>query len=253
MKFTVLGSGAVGGVPLYGCDCPACQRARTVSSYIRRPASALIEYGNTRIALDAGLADFGQRFPSGSLDAVLLTHYHMDHVAGLFEIRWGKGASLAIHGPVDEHGCDDLHTHHGILDFSSTVEPFQSFTINDIRITALPLIHSRPTLGYFIEVDGARMAYLTDTVDLPAATLAFLQTHRPDLMLLDCSHPPSGTPRRNHNDLNLALSLHQKIAPLETWLTHISHDLDAWLMAHPEPLPQGVSIAQDGQVWRGLV
>jgi len=134
MKFTVLGSGAVGGVPLYGCDCPACQRARAVSSYIRHPASALIEHGNTRIALDAGLADFGTRFQSGSLDAVLLTHYHMDHVAGLFAIRWGKGASLTIHGPVDEHGCADLHTHPGILDFSSTVEPFLSFTINDIRI-----------------------------------------------------------------------------------------------------------------------
>lgn len=253
MKFSVLGSGAVGGVPLYGCTCPACQRARAVSSFIRRPASALIEHGATRIAIDAGLADFGTRFPSGSLDAVLLTHYHMDHVAGLFEIRWGKGASLAIHGPVDEKGCDDLHTHPGILNFSATVEPFQRFSINDIHITALPLIHSRPTLGYFVEVDGARIAYLTDTVDLPASTLAFLQTHRPDLLLLDCSHPPSDTPRRNHNDLNLALSLQQKIAPLETWLTHISHDLDAWLMAHPESLPRGVSIAQDGRVWRGLV
>ncbi|MEW5838583.1 MAG: phosphonate metabolism protein PhnP [Pseudomonadota bacterium] len=251
MKFTVLGSGAVGGVPLYGCTCPACQRARAVSSYIRRPACALLEHGKTRIALDAGLADFGHRFPSGSLDAILLTHYHMDHVAGLFDIRWGKGASLAIHGPVDDQGCADLHTHHGILDFSASVEPFQAFSINDICITALPLIHSRPTLGYFIEVDGARIAYLTDTVDLPADTLAFLQTHRPDLMLLDCSHPPSDMPRRNHNDLNLALRLHQGIAPLQTWLTHIGHDLDAWLMQSPDILPSEISIAQDGRVWRG--
>ncbi|HES76865.1 MAG TPA: phosphonate metabolism protein PhnP [bacterium] len=253
MKFTLLGTGAVGGVPLYGCDCPACQRARTVQSFIRRPSSALIEHGHTRIALDAGPPDFGARFPSGSLDAVLLTHYHMDHVAGLFEIRWGKGASLAVHGPIDEHGCDDLHIHHGILDFSATLEAFQSFFINDIRITALPLIHSRPTLGYFLEADGTRIAYLTDTVDLPAATLAFLQTHRPDLMVLDCSHPPSDTPRRNHNDLNLALQLHQRIAPPETWLTHISHDLDAWLIEHPNPLPQGVFVGRDGQYWRGLI
>ena len=253
MKFTLLGSGAVGGVPLYGCDCPACLRARTFKDHIRRPASALLEHAGTRIALDAGLADFGQRFPSGSLDALLLTHYHMDHVAGLFEIRWGKGASLAVHGPVDEKGCDDLHTHHGILDFSATLEPFQCFEINDIRITALPLIHSRPTLGYFLEVDGARIAYLTDTVDLPATTLAFLQTHRPDVMVLDCSHPPSDTPRRNHNDLNLALQLHKSIAPLETWLTHIGHDLDAWFMAHPNALPLGVLLAHDGQIWHGLM
>ncbi|HET19548.1 MAG TPA: phosphonate metabolism protein PhnP, partial [Chromatiales bacterium] len=45
MKLTLLGSGAVGGVPLYGCDCPACVRARAMSDYIRRPASALLEAG----------------------------------------------------------------------------------------------------------------------------------------------------------------------------------------------------------------
>lgn len=253
MKFTLLGTGAVGGVPLYGCDCPACVRARAVTDYIRRPASALLEAGNTRIALDAGLPDFSHRFPSGSLNAVLLTHYHMDHVAGLFEMRWGKGPSLPVHGPLDAEGCADLHKHHGLLDFSRTLEPFDRFQLDEVAVTALPLIHSKPTLGYALQHDGLCIAYLTDTADLPGTTLEFLKTHRPDLMVLDCSHPPRDTPPHNHNDIHLALQLHQAIKPFETWLTHIGHDLDAWLIDHPDSLPPRMRAARDGQIWTGMV
>ena len=253
MKLTLLGTGAVGGVPLYGCDCPACTRARAVSDFVRRPASALLEADGLRIALDAGLADFGHRFPSGSLDAVLLTHYHMDHVAGLFELRWGKGARLPVHGPVDAEGCADLHKHPGLLDFSFTLQPFQQLALGGIRITALPLNHSKPTLGYFFEHEGQRIAYLTDTAGLPPDTETFLKTHCPDLMVLDCSHPPRDTPPRNHNDIHLAIVLHHRIKPVETWLTHIGHDLDAWLMSNPEALPARMKAARDGWVWQGIL
>ncbi|MFZ5579849.1 MAG: phosphonate metabolism protein PhnP [Pseudomonadota bacterium] len=253
MKFTLLGTGAVGGVPLYGCDCPACVRARAVTDFVRRPASALFEAEGLRIALDAGLADFGHRFPSGSLDAVLLTHYHMDHVAGLFEMRWGKGRVLPVHGPRDAEGCADLFQHTGLLDFSPILEPFAHLTLGNTHITALPLIHSKPTLGYFIQHDGLRIAYLTDTIGLPLETESFLKAHRPDLMVLDCSHPPRDVPPRNHNDINLALALHQSIKPFETWLTHIGHDLDAWLMQNPDVLPARMKAACDGWAWQGIL
>ncbi|MEW5972485.1 MAG: phosphonate metabolism protein PhnP [Pseudomonadota bacterium] len=257
MKFTLLGSGAVGGVPLYGCTCPACVRARAVKDFVRRPASALFEAGGLRIALDAGLTDFGQRFdpctPGGGLDAVLLTHYHMDHVAGLFEMRWGKGRVLPVHGPLDVEGCADLFKHPGLLDFSHSLEPFAQLEWGGTRITALPLIHSRPTLGYFIQHDGLNIAYLTDTVGLPQETKGFLKAHRPDLMVLDCSHPPRDAPPRNHNDIRLALGIHQSIQPGETWLTHIGHDLDNWLMQNPDALPAHIKMARDGWVWRSVL
>ena len=249
MKLTLLGTGAVGGVPLYGCNCKACQRARAVSDFVRRPASALLEVDGFCIALDAGLPDFAHRFPPGSLRAVLLTHFHMDHVAGLFDMRWGKSAPLAVYAPQDDEGCADLLKHPGFLDFSSTLEPFQRLEMDALSITALPLNHSKPTLGYFLEHAGERIAYLTDTVGLPPATLAFLQQNLPDLMVLDCSHPPRDTVPRNHNDLPLAIELHQQIHPIETWLTHIGHELDAWLMQNPRSLPAGMRVAQDAWVW----
>ncbi|MDG4868582.1 phosphonate metabolism protein PhnP [Guyparkeria sp. 1SP6A2] len=250
MKLSLLGTGAVGGVPLYGCDCPACSQARSRPELVRRPASAVYETGGVRLALDAGRVDFGQKFPNGSLDALLLTHYHMDHVAGLFDIRWGKGAKLPVHGPRDTQGCADLFQHPGLLDFCPVLEPFASREWEDTRVTALPLIHSKPTLGYFIKYQRSCIAYLTDTAGLPAETHAFLTAHRPDLMILDCTHPPRDTPPRGHNDVDLACELHRSIQPGETWLTHIGHDLDAWLMAHPDALPGGIKVAHDGWVWQ---
>lgn len=74
MRLTFLGTGAAGGVPLYGCDCRACARARCDPQYIRRPCSALIESGDTRILIDEGLTDLHERFPSGMLSAIVLTH-----------------------------------------------------------------------------------------------------------------------------------------------------------------------------------
>ncbi len=253
MKLTLLGTGAVGGVPLYGCDCKACQRARAVSDFVRRPASALLEVDGFCIALDAGLPDFGHRFPPGSLRAVLLTHFHMDHVAGLFELRWGKGAGLPVYAPHDDEGCADLLKHPGLLDFSQRMEPFGVLDMGELRITALPLIHSKPTLGYFFEHGGERIAYLSDTVGLPPASLDFLRRKTPDLMVLDCSHPPRDTPPRNHNDIPRAIALHQQILPIETWLTHIGHDLDAWLMQHQNQIPARMRVAHDGLCWAGLM
>ena len=83
MRVTFLGTGAAGGVPLYGCDCPACARARRDPAHQRRPCSALLESGDDRILVDAGLTDLHQRFPAGSLSTILLTHFHTDHAGGL--------------------------------------------------------------------------------------------------------------------------------------------------------------------------
>lgn len=57
----------------------------------------------------------------------------MDHVQGLFPLRWGVGDSIPIYGPPDEQGCDDLFKHPGLLDFSHTMEPFVVFDLQGYR------------------------------------------------------------------------------------------------------------------------
>lgn len=246
MRLTFLGTGAAGGVPLYGCACAACRHAHTDRSAQRRPCSALIGDGTTRLLLDAGLMDLHERYPSGTLSAILLTHFHADHVQGLFHLRWGTGTRIPVHAPPDAEGCADLYKHPGLLDFVR-LSKFEAFTVGTLRITPLPLIHSKPTYGYAIEnAEGVRVAYLTDTAGLPPATEAFLCEWRAHGLALDCSYPPRKEPGRNHNDWNDALAIVDAVRPRRAWLTHIGHELDHWLREAAPALPQHVAVAADG-------
>lgn len=248
MRITFLGTGDAGGVPLYGCDCAACVRAHGNAGYRRRNCSALIESGATRILLDAGLTDLAERFPPSSLSAILVTHFHPDHVQGLFHLRWGRGAAIPVYAPPDAQGCADLYKNHGLLDFRRLAE-FEPFSITDLHITPVPLVHSKMTFGYAIEdALGRRFAYLTDTAGLPPNTESFLASWRPDGMALDCTHPPCGGASRNHNDFSSALASIDAIAPEAAWLTHIGHDFDCWDMDAAPALPHGIHIARDGEL-----
>jgi phosphoribosyl 1,2-cyclic phosphate phosphodiesterase len=112
----------------------------------------------------------------------------------------------------------------------------------------LPLQHSKPTLGYLLEGEGRRIAYLTDTVGLPPATLAWLQLDPLDVLVLDCSMPPQPQAPRNHNDLTLALQSIEDTGAQVGVLTHVGHTLDAWLLVHRSSLPRNVTVGRDGCV-----
>lgn len=246
MKLTILGSGNAAGVPVYGCDCIACKRAQASSAHARGPCSALLETDKGQLLIDAGLADLKTRFPAGSLSHILLTHYHMDHVHGLFPLRWGRAPSIAVIGPDDPAGCDDLHKHPGLLDFTRKAVVGEKLNVLGVDILPLALNHSRPTLGYRIGPADNNLAYLTDTCGLPSDTLACLRDAPPQVMVIDCSYPPRPEGPRNHNTLDDALAIHHSIRPKRTILSHIGHQLDDWLLAHPNTLPSDVQLAYDG-------
>jgi phosphoribosyl 1,2-cyclic phosphate phosphodiesterase len=246
MRVSFLGTGAAGGVPLYGCDCPACARARACSDFRRRPCSALVEAGDTRVLLDAGLTDLAERITPGTLAAIVLTHFHADHVQGLLHLRWGCGPRIAVYGPPDAEGCADLFRHPGLLEFRP-LAAFEPLVLGPLTLTPLPLIHSKPTFGYAIgSAGGARFAYLTDAAGLPPESEAFLRAWRPAGIALDCSHPPREAAPRNHNDWTRALAVIAAVAPERAWLTHVGHELDHWLLDARPALPPGTAVAADG-------
>jgi len=248
MRLTLLGTGDARQVPVYGCECPACAAAHQDQRLRRLPCSALLECGDQRWLIDSGLTDLTERFPPRSLSGILQTHYHADHAQGLLHLRWGQGFVIPVHGPVDPEGLSDLYKHPGILDFSQPFAAFESRQLGAINVTALPLLHSKPTLGYLFEGAGRRIAYLTDTVGLPEATTEYLQRQPLDALVLDCSLPPQPQTPRNHNDLTLALQIIKDLQPEQAVLTHVGHTLDAWLMKEPRELPPGVIVARDGLV-----
>jgi len=243
MQLTFLGTGGAQQVPVFGCDCLVCQRARREPAFRRRPCSAMLNYQGETTLLDAGLPSLERRFSAGQIQRFLLTHYHMDHVQGLFPLRWGCGNSIPVYGPPDELGCDDLFKHPGILAFQPPLQAFETVELGGMRITPLPLQHSKLTHGYLIQAEGKSLAYLTDTLGLPPATADFLQGTPLDLLVLDCSLPPQPQAPRNHNDLTRALETQQRLQPRRTLLTHISHHLDLWLMDNE--LPPGMELAFD--------
>ncbi len=247
MRVTFLGTGAAGGVPLYGCVCVACERAARAPIWMRRPCSALIEHAGTRVLVDAGLTDLHERFVPGALDAIVLTHFHPDHVQGLFHLRWGRGTPIPVYAPPDAEGCADLYKHPGLLDFRR-VAKFEPQRIGALSFTPLPLVHSKPTFGYAVQADdGTRFAYLTDTLGLPPQTESFLQVWQADGLALDCSFPPQDAPPRGHNDWPMALATIDRVAPRRAWLTHIGHALDAWVIQTNPMLTANVTVASDGQ------
>ncbi|NIF20317.1 phosphonate metabolism protein PhnP [Candidatus Pantoea multigeneris] len=243
MQLTFLGTGGVTGAPVPGCDCLACLRALSDRRWHRAPCSALIEAGKERILLDAGLPQLAQRFPPGSLSRILLTHYHMDHVQGLFALRWGIGRPIPVWGPPDEKGCDDLYKHPGLLDFRPSLTPFVPHAFGELQVTPLPLQHSKLTHGYLFNWQGARLAWLCDTCGLPPDTADFLRGQRIEHLVIDCNDPPREA-AGNHNDITRALAIIERLQPRFAWLTHLSHEMDNWLQDNP--LPDNVLPARDG-------
>lgn len=190
--------------------------------------------------------DLHERFPPGSLSAVVLTHFHPDHVQGLFHLRWGRGAPIAVYAPPDAEGCADLYRHPGLLDFKRLAK-FEPQRIGGLIFTPLPLVHSKPTFGLAVEgADGARFAYLTDTLGLPPQTEAFLKEWQADGLAIDCSYPPLDEIPRGHNDWPHAVATIGSVAPGHAWLTHIGHEVDDWLMGARPALPEAVTVARDG-------
>ena len=246
MRLSLLGSGDAAGMPLYGCDCTRCARARAHRAARRGPCCALLEFEHQRYMIDAGMMDIAERFPAPQLDGFFVTHFHADHVQGLLHLRWGKGKTLPVYCPPDSNGCADLFKHPGILDFRSQ-RKFESFYLGELAITPLPLIHSKPTFGYLFEYHEQRIAYLVDTKGLPPKVIELLGNSQLNKLVIDTTAPP-GVHNGGHNNLDDTLLLHHQTAPQQTVMTHINHDFDIWLQDNNSQLPDNLGAGYDGQI-----
>lgn len=246
MRLTLLGTGNSAGMPLYGCDCERCTTVRQSPEEKRDHAAALLEVEGKRYLIDAGLMNIAEKFPAGSLDGIFLTHFHPDHVQGLFHLRWGIGSKIPVYCPPDSTGCADLYKNSGLLDFQ-LLKKFNSFDLDNLKITPLPLIHSKVNFGYLFEFNHQRIAYLTDTKGLPEKTQFYLEGMQLDLLIIDTSHP-ADIEDSNHNNLNDSLLIQRTLDVKRTVLTHIGHDLDIWLCNNDNQLPENVDAGYDGIV-----
>jgi len=231
MRIALQGTGDAGGTPRYGCECAACRNIR------RGPTHATVQTDGMQILLDAGSA-----FPLEPPQAVLLTHFHIDHVQGLFPLRWGMGDPVHVFAPDDPERMKVLFGTPGLLEFHHPLEPFD---LGSLTVTPIPLQHSVPTLGWLLEDNEGCLAYLVDTKGLPDASRDLLRATPIDLLVLDATSPP-GVESPNHNDLDEAFEIVRDLQPHRTLLVHVSHDLDTWKLGRSIDMPDGVEFVSDG-------
>lgn len=243
MRLKLLGTGNAAGMPLYGCNCKFCNMALKDHRLQRTPCSALIEVDNQRYLIDAGQVNLAQQFPAGELNGIFITHFHVDHIQGLFHLRWGKNISIPVYTPPDNDGCADLYKHHGILEFKP-LEEYKSFVVGQLGVTPVRLNHSKMTFGYLLESQNKKIAYLTDTKGLPGDTIDFLKEKTINLMVIDCSFQP-GTKNQGHNNLDDVIDIYKLLQPQKLILTHIGHDMDIWLKNNANALPDSFKIGHD--------
>lgn len=250
MKLTFLGTGTSTGVPSIACDCETCLSEDPRDKRLR--TSILIEHNGTTILVDTS-ADFRQqalRANIRKIDAVLITHCHVDHVFGLDDIRPLNFRYGAMPIFANEIAWIDLRrifqyifkpTHFGgglPQLIPHTVYNHAAFCIGDIEITPLEVIHGRlPVIAYRFN----NFAYATDLNFISDATIAGLQGL--DILVLDCVRLK---PHSTHLGLNEALEYAERINARKTYLTHLNHDI--MFARDSSLLPNNVEFAYDGLV-----
>jgi phosphoribosyl 1,2-cyclic phosphate phosphodiesterase len=230
VKLTFLGTGTSTGVPSIGCSCETCLSNDPRDKRLR--VSILIEHAGKKILVDTSI-DFRQqalRAGIDYLDAVLITHCHVDHVFGLDDIRplnFRHGA-MGIYANdvawrdlrrIFQYVFNPTHFGGGLPQLvPHTVVPNAAFSIgNDLEITPVEVTHGKlPVIAYRFN----DFAYATDLNSIPAESMDRLRGL--DVLVLDCVRLK---PHSTHLHLDGALEIIEDLAPKRAYLTHLNHDI----------------------------
>jgi phosphoribosyl 1,2-cyclic phosphate phosphodiesterase len=228
IKVTFLGTGTSQGVPLIGCRCRVCASTDVRDKRLR--ASVLVETENTRIVIDSG-PDFRQqllRERIRSLDAVVFTHEHKDHIAGLDDVRafnFISGKSMAVYATSRVQQA--LRREYAYI-FSEEKYPgipqvdlyqFEDdvFPIGDIMIEPLNVMHYRlPVKAFRIR----EFAYVTDANFITEPARERLKGLK--VLVLNALRRESHI---SHFTLEQAVALISELKPEKAYLTHLSHQM----------------------------
>lgn len=248
VEFTFLGTGTSQGVPIIGCDCEVCSSADPKDKRLR--TAGMITDGKTRIVIDTG-PDFRQqmlREKIRSLDAIVFTHQHKDHVAGLDDVRafnylQKRDMPLYAHDETIER----LKVEFGYA-FGDNLYPgvprlkiheigTEAFQINEINLQPVPVRHKdMKVLGFRVN----DFAYITDANLIPESSFELIAGVK--MLVLNALRR---TPHYSHFTLEEAIKVAQRVGASQTWFTHISHLLGRHEEVESE-LPDGIHLAWDG-------
>lgn len=248
MKVTLLGTGTSQGVPVIGCTCEVCRSIDYRDNRLR--VSAHLQLNGKSFIIDAG-PDFRQqvlRERIRTLDAVIFTHEHKDHTAGLDDIRaynFLQGKDMPLYG--EARVLEQLKREFAYI-FSGVpypgiprVELFPvstaPFDVEGVTFTPIRVKHYKlPVLGYRV----GDFTYITDANYIAPEELEKVKGSK--VIVLDALRQE---PHISHFSLQEAVELLTELAPERAYLTHISHLMGLHRKVE-ETLPDFIRLGYDG-------
>lgn len=247
-KVTFLGTGTSQGVPVIACGCHVCKSTDPKDNRLR--SSILLTYDEKNYVIDTG-PDFRQQMLRANvqeLEAVLYTHEHKDHVAGMDDVRafnFKQQRDMQMY--CSEAVKEALHREFHYV-FSSNRYPGvplvnlhqmdgTPFVLGTMPIVPIQVLHYKmPVFGYRIH----DFTYITDAKTVSDEERAKIRGTK--ILVINCLRKE---PHISHFNLEEALAFIEDTQPEVTYLTHISHLFGT----HEEilkELPSHVLVAFDG-------
>ena len=248
MEITFLGTGTSQGVPVIACKCDVCLSDNVKDKRLR--TSVLVKHNQKSIVIDTG-PDFRQqmiRENVDTLDAVLFTHSHMDHTAGLDDIR---SYNFKSKKPMEIFCSDDVlkalkmqfsyifadFRYPGVPKVNVNLIDQDDFYIDNIKITPIKAFHYKlPVHGFRIE----DFVYLTDVSNIPEKEKEKMKNA--DILVLDSLRKE---PHMSHLCLQQSIDLIDELKPKKSYLIHISHLMGLHDQVQSE-LPPNIFLSYDG-------
>lgn len=249
LKITFLGTGTSGGVPMIACNCNVCVSSDKKDKRFR--SSILIESDTTCIVVDT-TPDFRMQMLQAKvkkLDAVVFTHPHKDHIAGLDDI---KAFNYFLQQPMKVFANEltqsalkkefsyifDDHKYPGVPEINLHDITDTTFLIGDIPVTPITVWHYKmPVMGFRF----GDFTYITDANKIDEVEFSKITGSK--ILVLNALRKEK---HLSHFTLQEAMDVAIKIKAEQTYFTHISHQLGRHADVNSE-LPDGMLLAYDFQ------
>jgi phosphoribosyl 1,2-cyclic phosphate phosphodiesterase len=248
LKITFLGTGTSGGVPMIACGCPVCTSTDTKDKRLR--CSILVQSANTSIVVDAGPDFRYQMLRAGvkQLHAIVFTHPHKDHLAGLDDVR---AFNFFMQKPMEVFANEMTQEaiirefpyafadkrYPGVPEISLNTIDMEPFIVGDIPIIPVLVWHLKmPVLGFRF----GKFTYITDANRIDAAEKEKIKGS--EVLVLNALRKEKHI---SHFTLGEAVSIAKELQIPRSYFIHMSHQLGKHRQVNDE-LPQGTALGYDG-------